>query len=146
MPNWVYLGINFLYQLGLAIWIGGAVVLGALVAPALFKALPRQEAGAIFGPTLWRFARLRVVAVSLIIIGAAVKYLGWERNAATAWIAIRWFAIAFLAFDVVYEIGYLQPAMERARGDAAGFGRLHRRSEVLMKSALAAAIVALLFS
>ncbi len=146
MPNWFYLGINFLYQIGLAIWIGGAVVLGSLVAPALFKALPRQEAGAIFGPTLRRFARLRVLAIALIIIGATVKYLGWERDAATAWIAIRWVAIAFLAFDVVYEIGYLEPAMEKARGDAAVFGKLHRRSEVLMKSALVAAVVALLFS
>jgi uncharacterized membrane protein len=54
MPNWSYLTINFLYQLGLALWIGGSVALGALVAPALFKALPRAEAGAIFGPTLRR--------------------------------------------------------------------------------------------
>ena len=70
MPNWSYLTINFLYQLGLALWIGGSVALGALVAPALFKALPRDEAGAIFGPTLRRFSRLRVLAVALIIIGA----------------------------------------------------------------------------
>jgi len=146
MPNWLYLGINFLYQIGLAIWIGGAIVLGALVAPALFKALPRQEAGAIFGPTLWRFARLRVVAIALIIIGAAARYLGYERNAVSTWIAVRWVAIAFLAFDVVYEIGFLEPAMAKARGDAAVFGKLHRRSELLMKSALVAAVVALLLS
>lgn len=146
MPNWLYLGINFLYQIGLAIWIGGSIALGALVAPALFKALPPQEAGAIFGPTLWRFARLRVVAIALIIVGAAARYLGYERNAAGVWIAVRWMAIAFLAFDVVYEIGFLEPAMAKARGDAAVFGRLHRRSELLMKSALVAAMVALLLS
>jgi len=146
MPNWFYLGINFLYQIGLAIWIGGAMALGALVAPALFKALPRPEAGAIFGPILWRFARLRVVAIALIIIGGGVKYLRYERNAATAWIAVRWVAIAFLAFDVVYEIGFLERAMAKARGDAAAFGKLHRRSEVLMKSALVAAVVAMLLS
>ena len=146
MPNWTYLAINFLYHIGLALWIGGAVVLGALVAPALFRALPRADAGAIFGPTLRRFSRLRVGAVALIVIGAAVKYLVWERHTASVWIAIRWAAIAALAIDVAYEIGYLEPALERARGDAAVFGRLHHRSEVLMKSALAAAIVALFFS
>jgi uncharacterized protein DUF4149 len=146
MPNWFYLAINFLYQIGLAIWIGGAIALGALVAPALFKALPRQEAGGIFGPILWRFARLRVVAIALIIIGAAVRYLGYERNAASAWIAVRWAAIAFLAFDVLYETAFLERAMARARGDAALFGKLHKRSELLMKSALVAAVVALFFS
>jgi uncharacterized membrane protein len=146
MPNWAYLAINFLYHLGLAIWIGGALVLGALVAPALFKALPRAEAGAIFGPTLRRFSRLRFVAIALVVIGAAAKYLIWERHAANLWIAIRWLAIAALAVDVAYEIGYLEPALERARGDSAAFGRLHKRSEVLMKSALLAAVVALFFS
>ncbi len=145
MPNWLYLAINFLYQIGLAIWIGGSIVLGALVAPMLFKAMPRAEAGAIFGPTLRRFSRLRVIAVLLVILGAAGKYVGWERNASSPWIAIRWLAIAILAFSVVYEIGYLGPALERNRGQEA-FARLHRRSEVLMKSTLVVAVVALLLS
>jgi uncharacterized membrane protein len=146
MPNWSYLTINFLYQIGLAIWIGGSVVLGALVAPALFKALPRAEAGAIFGPTLRRFSRLRVLAVVLIVIGAAAKYIGWERNATTPWIAVRWVAIALLAMTVVYEIAWLEPALQRNRADATAFGRLHRRSELLMKSALVVSVVALFLS
>ena len=146
MPNWSYLTINFLYQIGLAIWIGGSIALGALVAPALFKALPRPEAGAIFGPTLRRFSRLRVLAVVLIVIGAAAKYIGWERNATTPWIAVRWVAIAFLALTVLYEIAYLEPALQRKRADATAFGRLHQRSELLMKSALVVAIVALFLS
>ena len=146
MPNWMYLAINFLYHIGLALWIGGAVVLGALVAPALFRALPRADAGAIFGPILRRFSRLRVVAIALVVIGAAVKYVTWERHAANPWIAIRWVAIAALAIDVAYEIGYLEPALERARGDAEAFGPLHKRSELLMKSALVAAVVAVFFA
>jgi uncharacterized membrane protein len=145
MPNWLYLLFNFLYQLGLAIWIGGSIALGALVAPALFKELPRQQAGGIFGPILRRFSRVRVIAVVLIIVGAAARYVGWERNP-NPWIAMRWAAIAFLAAVVVYEIGYLEPALERRRGDAEGFAKLHRRSEVLMKSTLVVAIVALFLS
>lgn len=146
MPNWSYLAINFLYQLGLAFWIGGSIALGALAAPVLFKALPRAQAGAIFGPTLRRFSRARVVAVCLMIAGAAAKYIGWERNAESPWIAVRWFAIALLALTVVYEIAYLEPAIERNRGDAAVFAKLHNRAEVLMKSALVVAIVALFLS
>ena len=146
MPNWGYLAINFLYHIGLALWIGGAIVLGALVAPALFRALPRSDAGNIFGPTLRRFSRMRVIAVGLVVVAAALKYVTWERHAASPWIAIRWAAIAALAFDVAYEIGFLEPALERARGDTEAFGRLHKRSEMLMKSALVVALVALLFS
>src|SRR5215470_6324481 len=68
MPNWSYILINALYHLGLALWIGGAIALGALAAPVLFRSLPRQQAGSIFGPTLRRFARLRAVALLLIVV------------------------------------------------------------------------------
>ena len=54
MPNWEHIAFNGLYHLGLAFWIGGAIALGALVAPALFGTLSRQEAGGIFGPVLRR--------------------------------------------------------------------------------------------
>ena len=157
MPNWFYLFVNFLYQIGLAIWIGGSVALGGLAAPVLFRSLPRHQAGAIFGPVLRRFSRLRVMAILFIIGGAAVKYLVWETHAATPWIALRWTAIAYLAVAVFYEIFILEPGMEARRADLTPemaaddprrqpFARLHRRAEVLMKTSLAAASVALFFS
>ncbi|HEV2718413.1 MAG TPA: DUF4149 domain-containing protein [Thermoanaerobaculia bacterium] len=142
MPNWLHLLFNGLFHLGLALWIGGAVALGALAAPVLFGALPRQQAGSIFGPTLRRFAKLRLGAVALMIVGAGGKYLIFERHARTPWITLRWVVIAILAVIVVYEIAVLHPAMERLRGDPA-FARLHRRSEGLMKASLAVAVIAL---
>lgn len=145
MPNWLHLFVNGLYHLGLALWIGGAVALGALAAPVLFGALPRQQAGAIFGPTLRRFAKLRLAAVVLMIAGAGAKHFIFESFARTPWIAVRWLLIAILAIAVVYEIAVLHPAMERLRGDPA-FGRLHKRSEGLMKATLAVAVVALFLS
>src|SRR5437879_9334043 len=78
MPNWLHLFVNGLYHLGLALWIGGAVALGALSAPVLFGALPRQQAGSIFGPTLRRFAKLRLCAVALMIVGAGAKHIVFE--------------------------------------------------------------------
>ena len=76
MPNWLHLFVNGLYHLGLALWIGGAVALGALAAPVLFGALPRQQAGSIFGPTLRRFAKLRLQqfnGTSYTLIGDVIK-------------------------------------------------------------------------
>ncbi|MCU1349537.1 MAG: hypothetical protein JWO56_2567 [Acidobacteria bacterium] len=146
MPNWLYLVTNTLYHLGLALWIGGAVVLGALVAPELFRALPRQEAGGIFGPVLRKFARLRLGAIVLVIAAAAFKHWLWETHASTPWILIRWIAIAFMTAAVVYEIYYLEGALEARRGDPATFQPLHRRSESLMKLGLLAAVIALFLS
>jgi len=146
VPNWLYLLVNTAYYLGLAVWIGGAVVLGALVAPALFRTLPRQDAGAIFGPILRKFARLRLAAIVAVITSAAIKHWVWETHASTPWILIRWVAIAFLAATVLYEIYYLEGALEARRGDPATFQRLHRRSERLMKLSLLAAVLALFLS
>lgn len=156
MPNWLYLLIHLAYHLGLAVWVGGALVLGALVAPALFGALPRPEAGAIFGPTLRRFARVRVVALAVTIIAAAVKYALWE-SGAMVWIAIRWAALLFMAATVVYEIAVLERALEARRVHLTpdmpeddprrrAFNALHRRAEGLMKAALVAALAAMLLS
>ena len=157
MPNWTYILINALYHLGLALWIGGALALGALVAPVLFRALPRHQAGALFGAALRRFARLRVLALLLIVTGGGAKFLLYETHAATVWITLRWAAIAFLALELVYEIGYQERVMERLRQqlgpEAAAddprrlaFGRLHQRAEWLLRVSILAALLALVLS
>ncbi len=156
MPNWLHLFTNLVYHLGLAIWIGGTLVLGALVAPALFRALPRPQAGGIFGPTLRRFARLRLVALIATIAAAAVKHVLWERTA-TLWIGIRWAALGILAASVLYELAYLEPQLEARRvhltpdqgeddPERRAFNLLHRRAEGLMKASLVAAVAAMLIS
>ena len=156
MPNWLHLSTNLVYHLGLALWIGGAIVLGALVAPALFRALPRAEAGAIFGPTLRRFARLRLGALIATIVAAGVKHAVWERTS-TLWISLRWAALGILAAAVLYEIGYLEralearrvhltPAMAEEHPQRKAFHTLHKRAEGLMKASLVAALAAMLLS
>ncbi|HEX6087051.1 MAG TPA: DUF4149 domain-containing protein [Thermoanaerobaculia bacterium] len=156
MPNWLHLVTNLFYHLGLALWIGGAIVLGALVAPALFRTLPRLEAGAVFGAALRRFARLRVGALAVTMIAAGIKHAVWERTP-SLWISVRWVALAVMAAAVVYEIAYLERDLEARRVHlTAGMGEdhpqrrafnvLHKRAEGLMKASLAAALLALLLS
>ena len=156
MPNFLALALNALYHVSLGVWLGGGIALGALAAPELFRQLPRAQAGGIFAPVLKRFARVRLVAIILAIAAAAAKHFVWETHSANIWIVIRWAALTFMAVAVLYEIAALQPAMERLRpriaGAAdddparAGFGRLHRRSEALLKASLLAAVVAIFFS
>jgi uncharacterized membrane protein len=156
MPNWPHLVTNLFYHLGLSVWIGGTIVLGALVAPALFRALPRHQAGGIFGPTLRRFARIRVIALLITIIAAAIKHVVWE-SGATLWIGVRWAALLVMAASVVYEIACLEQALEARRvhltpempeddPQRRAFNALHKRAEGLMKAALVAALAAMLLS
>ncbi|HYO79489.1 MAG TPA: DUF4149 domain-containing protein [Thermoanaerobaculia bacterium] len=156
MPNWPHLVTNLFYHLGLAVWIGGTLVLGALVAPALFRALPRPQAGGIFGPTLRRFARVRVVALLVTIAAAAVKHVVWESGAMT-WIGVRWLALLLMAVAVVYEIAVLERALETRRlqltpemaedhPQRVAFNTLHRRAERVLKGSLFAAAIAMLLS
>ena len=157
MPNWLYLLVNTAYHLGLALWVGGVVVLGALAAPALFRSLPRAQAGQVFGTILRRYARLRVVAFLLVVAGAAGKFAGWETHAATPWLAIRWLSIAVLGASVIYEIGVQERVMGRLQTSITAemadddplrleFGKHHRRAELLMKISLFAAVTAMFFS
>jgi len=155
LPNWIYLIFQFLYILGLAIWIGGALALGAATAPELFKALPKQQAGAIFGPILGRFARMRAVALLLIVVSAGARFLIWERHAASLWLIGRWAAIVLLAWSLLGEMS-IQRKM-RVFGANLGpetddnpvrvyFQFLHTRAEGVMKASVIAAAVALFFS
>jgi uncharacterized membrane protein len=148
MPNLFYMTVSFVYHVALALWIGGAIALGALTAPELFRRLQRADAGAIFGTILRRFSRIRLGAVIVALIAAGVKHVQWERHASSSWIAARWVLLALLSAIVLYEIGFLEPVMGRLRGRMRGeddparaeFMRLHRRSEGLMKMSLIAAL------
>lgn len=146
MPNWLYIVTHTFYLLGVAVWIEGGVILGALVAPALFRSLPRPQAGGIFGPILRRFARLRLAAVVVMIVTSAIKHFVWETHAISPWIAIRWAALVVMAAIVLYELFGIEPAMMGAQAPSPVFSRLHKRSEALMKAGLASAFVALLLS
>ncbi len=154
MPNILYILVSFAYHLALAVWIGGAIALGALTAPELFRQLPRAQAGGIFGPILRRFARVRLGAIVVAIAAAAIRNVVWETHSANGWILIRWLSLAVLAAVVLYEIYSIEPAMERHRAafqpeigeddpNRRAFMTLHRRSEALMKLSLAATLVAL---
>lgn len=151
MPNWTYLAVALFYNLGLAIWIGGGIALGALTAPTLFRTIPdRSMAGGAFGSILRKFARLRLLALTLVLGAALTKHLAWERHAAGPWIPIRWIAIVVMALQLCYEILVLETAIERAHGPGGGgsegFQRLHRRAGLLMKLGIGAAVVALFFN
>ena len=80
--------LRYAYVLALAVWLGGMIALGAVVAPATFQVLPVHEpetgraiAGAVFGTILSRFhlvaygcgAVMLVALVAMALLGPRPK-------------------------------------------------------------------------
>jgi uncharacterized membrane protein len=156
VPNWIYLFFNALYHLGLGLWIGGAVVVSSLVAPSILAALPRHQAIVILGTILRRFARLRLLALLMIIAGAGAKVLIWERFDLAPWLAVRWVAIVLLAWALIFDLIRTRNLLAFGEGIPADapaddprrmiFELLYVRADGLMKASVVAAFFALLFS
>jgi len=76
--------LRYAYLLALVVWLGGMVVLGAIVAPTIFQVLAVREpetgrvlAGALFGATLQRFHYVAYVCgATLIVTLSAMAVLG----------------------------------------------------------------------
>ena len=135
----------------LAAWLGAALLLAAVVAPAAFAALPsRAFAGAVVGRVL------PVVFVSGIVVGAVVAAMAltggpaaYARSRAAAAIVLAG-ACAVAQFVVGPRIHRLRetmgPSIEAlAAADArrVAFGRLHGISVAWLGAGMLAALVAL---
>lgn len=159
MPDALFVLVSFAIHLALALWIGGAVFLGALAAPRVFAAVPsRTLAGEIVGGMVGAFARLKLACMAALIAGASFRYWRWE--VWNGWIAGRFTLIAAacaLEMLATYGLGpRIMAAREAVRqagldfdGDPADprrrrFRRLHGAAMALQSLAVLCAAGALL--
>ena len=144
------LALRYLYVLALGIWLGGMVVLGAIVAPATFQVLQasapengRALAGELFGTILVRFHYVAYAcgAILLVSIGA-MAVLGPRPRAFAVrlgLIAVMLLVSLYSGFIVLRTIDAIQleagrlPSLLPA-GDALRirFDQLHQLSTRLM--------------
>lgn len=160
MENLYFDTIQFLYHLSLAVLVGGGLVLGAAVAPAVFKTVrSRGEAGTVFGAALAGWDGLAIVSVILVVITSALK-AGFEITAAPELrLVIRWVALAVLAAAVLYSSGWANPVARSLRAQTPAwddlpesspfrreFAKLHASSSRAMRVGIVAGLVALALS
>ena len=153
--------LQFLYHLSLAILVGGGLVLGSAVAPAIFKTVgSRGEAGSIFGAALARWDGLAILCVALIVITSVLKAGAYEVNdAPEARLIGRWVALAVMGVAAIYSSGWANPVARSLRVQAPAwdempestplrreFAALHRRSSHAMRIAIFAGLVAMFLS
>ena len=160
MENLYFDAIQFVYHLALALLVGGGLVLGSVVSPALFRtAASRSEAGALFGAALARWDGLAILCVVLLVIASALK-LGFEiTGAPEPRLVARWAALVVLCASVLYSSGWANPVARSLRAQTAAwddlpestpvrreFAKLHASSSRAMRLGIVAGLVALLLS
>jgi uncharacterized membrane protein len=152
--------VQFLYHLALAILVGGGLVLGAAVAPGIFRTVSsRGEAGTIFGAVLARWDGLAILCVVTVVITSALK-AGFEITGfPEARLIARWVALVVLAAAVLYSSGYANPVARSLRAQTSAwddlpessplrreFASLHASSSRAMRVGIVAGLVALALS
>jgi uncharacterized membrane protein len=155
------LALRYVYLIALVTWLGGMVVLGAIVAPATFQVLQasapeigRSLAGEVFGVMLSRFHYLAYAAGGLLFVTLGAMALLGPRPGG---FAIRMAIIALMigvalysGISVLGEIDGLQRAIGAlpstlAAGDPRRlrFDHLHQLSTRLMEFNIVAAMALL---
>ena len=160
MENLYFDVVQFLYHLALAVLVGGGFVLGAVVAPAVFRtASSRSEAGGLFGAALARWDGLAILAVIVVVITSALK-IGFEiTGVPEPRLVARWVALFFLCAAVIYSSGWANPVARSLRAQTPAFedlpntsalrrefASLHASSSRAMRLGVLAGLVALFLS
>ncbi|HYU83118.1 MAG TPA: DUF4149 domain-containing protein [Candidatus Polarisedimenticolia bacterium] len=150
--------LQFLYHLALAILVGGSLVLGTAVAPALFaSSRSRADAGTLFGSVLARFDGLAIFSVIVLTITSVLKALAFEvTGAPDVRLIVRWVALAALALATLYSSAWANPVARQIRAATPGFdeqplnspmriefAKLHQRSRRAMSVAVVFGLLAL---
>jgi uncharacterized membrane protein len=153
--------LQFLYHLALAILVGGAFVLGAAAAPAIFASMrSRGEAGTIFGAVLARYDGLAILCVVLVVLTSILKAGAFEvTGAPETRLLIRWLALLVLCAATLYSSAWTNPVARSIRAQTPGwddlrddapmrreFASLHSGSRRAMSVAIVAGIVAMFLS
>jgi hypothetical protein len=129
-----------------AIWLGALWFMAILVAPGLFKWLPRPEAGLVAGRLFYMLALYSLVTSGVLL--ALSNFAGELR----AGLKVNLLMAVILGVSV-FELAWLQPHMDTLRAAMAGlegealaamrsqFGNLHAMSSVLYSVKMIGALV-----
>jgi len=155
------LALRYVYVLALAVWLGGMVVLGALVAPTTFQVLQtaapetgRALAGELFGSTLARFHYVAYGCGTVLLITLATMAILGPRPTG---FAVRLVLVALMVGVALYsgfvvlnevdriqlEVGTLPSRLPATDLRRVRFDALHTLSTRLMMADIAGALILL---
>ncbi len=126
---------RIVFWLGLAVWLGSVVFLSFIVAPSVFGALPREEAGRVMGAIFPRYYVLQSAAGVLTLAAALLLWLRARESRPWRTVTIL---IALMLAAAAYAGAVIQPRAQALRTalhseppspeTQARFDLLHRRA------------------
>ena len=155
------LALRYLYVLALVVWLGGMLVLGAIVAPAAFQVLPasapatgRALAGEVFGEILRRFhyvayasgGTLVVSLTAMAVLGPRPRTFAVRLLLVTTMLLIALYSglVVLNTIDAVQlEVGGLPSLLPAGDARRIRFDQLHQLSTRLMMVNIVCALVLL---
>ena len=155
------LALRYAYVLALVVWLGGMVVLGALVAPTTFQVLQaaapdsgRSLAGVLFGVVLARFhyvaygagAVLFLTFVAMAILGPRPAAFAIRLGIITVMLAVAGYSGLFVLREITgiqQAVGQLPSSLPSDDPRRLRFDHLHQLSTRLMTFNLFAALALL---
>jgi hypothetical protein len=172
IPNFYFMGVQFIHLMALSVWTGGIAIIGSIVAPTLFrKVKSRKTAGELMGEILRKFDRVSLFCAGALIITGIIKYWSWENL--TPWNLTRYVAILIMTMGGLYSAlvispklhewltspsggerggeisanpGSSRPGEVRDQGSRPDFNQLHHTSVRLMMINFVCGVIALLMA
>jgi len=152
--------LRFGYHVGLAVLIGGGIVLGAAAAPAVFRSIrARGEAANVFAAVLARYDGMALLALVLVVLTTILKAGAFEEDPRDGRILARWVVLALMSGAVLYGVAWAGPVARTIRRETPGFDDLpeddlrrreframHRRASTAFSLVVVLGLVALFFS
>jgi hypothetical protein len=146
------------YHLGLAIIVGGGLMVGA-AAPAIFHTMrSRGEAANVFAAVLARYDGAAILALLLVASTTILRATGFE-DASDSRIIIKWALLALMALATLYSVGWAGPVARAIRTQTPDFDdlpdndmrrrefrSLHERSRRALSLAVLFGAIAIFFS
>jgi hypothetical protein len=143
---------RWVQQVCLGIWIGGLLVIGAIVAPVAFRhaGLDPYHAGNVVGNSFTRFNVVCAVTGGLLLLGQAIEW-GTLRQTSAKWrklAGLRLLCVAGMVALTAYLGSSVGPKMfaDRAAGRKAAFDAAHRFYGNMARAQVYLAFGAVLFT
>ena len=156
--NHVMLALRYVYVLALVVWLGGMVILGAIVAPTTFEVLQsaapangRELAGVVFGAMIARFhfvaygaGVVLLVTLGLMrVLGPRPMHVGIRAAIVASMLAVALYSglVVLQGIDAVQvEAGGLPSKLPDGDERRVRFDALHQLSTRLMMFNMVAAL------
>jgi hypothetical protein len=148
------------YHLGLAVLIGGGLIIGAAAAPGVFASIrSRGEAANVFGAILARYDGMALLALAVVVLTTILKLGAFEEDLRDWRLWARLGALALMSIAVLYGVAYAGPVARAIRRETPGFDdlpegdlrrrefrALHQQARKALTAVVLFGLVALFFS